>query len=170
MQKFYGSQGGAPGGGAPGGFPGAGGDAGAKTDDGPSVESAPLLHLTNTADNSGRSTNYLARTLCISKNRSYWIYHVSCIHKAGLSHQFEAYLLLNHEKILSILWSRVSEKSYSFSELHARPYTFIIYYTCHHRLLNPNNHPILIPPPTEDERPLSELVSEPGKKEILVNY
>jgi len=38
MQKFYGSQGGAPGGeGAPGGFPGAGGP-GAKTDDGPSVE------------------------------------------------------------------------------------------------------------------------------------
>ena len=39
MQKFYGSQGGAPGGAAPGGFPGAGGPgAGAKTDDGPSVE------------------------------------------------------------------------------------------------------------------------------------
>jgi len=48
MQKFYGSQGGAPGGGAPGGFPGAGGDAGAKTDDGPSVESAPLLHFSRT--------------------------------------------------------------------------------------------------------------------------
>jgi heat shock protein 1/8 len=40
MQKFYGSQGGAPGGGAPGGFPGAGGAGapGASDDQGPSVE------------------------------------------------------------------------------------------------------------------------------------
>lgn len=36
MQKFYGSQGGAPGG--PGAFPGAGAGQGDKTDDGPSVE------------------------------------------------------------------------------------------------------------------------------------
>ncbi|KAK6905756.1 hsp71-like protein [Kwoniella mangroviensis CBS 8886] len=39
MQRFYGSQGGAPGGAAPGGFPGAGGPgAGASHEDGPSVE------------------------------------------------------------------------------------------------------------------------------------
>ncbi|WVQ62147.1 heat shock protein HSS1 [Kwoniella botswanensis] len=41
MQRFYGSQGGAPGGAAPGGFPGAGGagaGAGASHEDGPSVE------------------------------------------------------------------------------------------------------------------------------------
>ncbi|OCF55413.1 hsp71-like protein [Kwoniella mangroviensis CBS 10435] len=39
MQRFYGSQGGAPGGAAPGGFPGAGGPgAGAAHEDGPSVE------------------------------------------------------------------------------------------------------------------------------------
>ncbi|WWD17840.1 heat shock protein HSS1 [Kwoniella shandongensis] len=40
MQRFYGAQGGAPGGGAPGGFPGAGGapGAGAAHEDGPSVE------------------------------------------------------------------------------------------------------------------------------------
>lgn len=38
-QRFYGAQGGAPGGGAPGGFPGAGGPGGAAAhDDGPSVE------------------------------------------------------------------------------------------------------------------------------------
>jgi hypothetical protein len=44
-------------------------------------------------------------------------------------------------------------------------------YICHHRLLKPNNHPILIPtPPTEDERPLLELDSKPEKKKILVNY
>jgi len=38
MTKFYGAQGGAPGGGAPGGFPGAGGQPASGADSGPSVE------------------------------------------------------------------------------------------------------------------------------------